>query len=101
MSKKTNKDVPQKMWICVAENNHFHYNTLAYTKKDSIRKEVEYAQEVIQPNFEWEGLVSWDFKCVMNKCRLVRVQVCERRLKSPRLKYIPSITINPESKYPN
>lgn len=54
------------MWICQADG-HYHYDSLDYTRKGSIQKEVEYAQKVIQPDFMWPNLQEWGFQCVKVK----------------------------------
>ncbi len=52
------------MWICVADEMHFDENSLATTRKESIRRLVERAQAQAQPDLEWNDLKFWGYKCV-------------------------------------
>lgn len=52
-----------KMWVCVA-GGIVDASSLAYTRKMSVQKEVERARAQIQPDFEWEDLKHYGYKCV-------------------------------------
>lgn len=52
-----------KMWVCVA-NGIVDESSLANTRKASIQREVDRAHAQIQPDFEWEDLKYYGYKCV-------------------------------------
>ena len=63
--RKRVKLASQQMWVCVVEDKYYHWETLSFKRKFSIDKMVQMAAfDFDAPDFEWQHLRNWGFKCV-------------------------------------
>lgn len=63
MSKRTDL-TPKTMWICIADGKYYDWNSLDSTRRGSIDKEVQRACRELAPDYDWQALRRFGYKCI-------------------------------------